>query len=301
VQFGIGKDGLLDYNEIWKLAKKEKPKLMLIGTTSYPLAFNWKKFAEIADSIDAWLVADISHVIGLIVAGVYPSPVNYVHAITSTTHKTLRGPRGAIIWATKKGVKKDAELPSRISKAVFPGLQGGPHNNTTAGIAVALELALKPEFKKYGQQVTKNAKVLANELKKGGLTLYANGTQCHLVVVDLIPMGLSGNVVAEALEEAGIVINRNSVPDDPMPPFYPSGIRLGSPALTARGMKEKEMVKVSEWILKVIDHVKIEKLPTDPAKLSEFLKAYRLRIAKDKFLKEIASEVKSLCNKFPTP
>ena len=299
VQFGVDEDGRLNYSKIAKFAKVEKPKLMLIGTTAYPLAFDWKKFSEIADSIGAWLVADISHVIGLIVAGAYPSPINYAHVITSTTHKTLRGPRGAIIWVTNKGLKKDPVLPSKIDRAVFPGLQGGPHNNTTAGIAVALEKAEMPEFKKYGKQVVKNAIALGVALIMGGLSLYGDGTESHLVVVNLMPLGLSGNVVAEALEIAGVVVNRNSVPNDPMPPFYPSGIRLGTPAITARGMKEKEMEQIAEWILKVIDYVKAYKLPQNKDARNTFMKAFKEKMSKDKFLLGIAEEVKTLCKKFP--
>lgn len=299
VQFGVGDKGRLDYDEIGKLALAEKPKLMLIGTTAYPLAFDWQKFAEIADSIGAWLVADISHVVGLIIAGVYPSPVDFAHVVTSTTHKTLRGPRGALILVTHKGVAKDSELPIKIDRAVFPGLQGGPHNSTTAGIAIALEKASKSEFKKYGEQVVKNAKILADELKNGGLVLYGDGTESHLLVVNLISLGLSGNVVAEALECAGIVVNRNSVPNDPMPPFYPSGIRLGTPAITARGMGEAEMKIIANWILKVIDHVKSYKLPEGKEDRVKFIKGFKKEIEKDEFLQNVASEVSKLCKEFP--
>jgi glycine hydroxymethyltransferase len=299
VQFGLDAKGLLDYKQIEALAKKEKPKLMLIGTTAYPLAFDWEKFGRIADSINAWLVADISHVIGLIVAGVYPSPFPHAHLVTSTTHKTLRGPRGAMILVTPKGLKKDPELPSKIDKAIIPGMQGGPHNNTTAGIAVALALASIASFKTYGKQIVRNAKILGEELKKGGLTLVGGGTECHLIVVDLRPQKLSGNVVAEALEVAGIVANRNSVPNDHMPPFYPSGLRLGTPALTTRGMKEPHMKQIAAWILKVVDYVGSYKLPEAPEARSTFLKAYKEKIWGDKFLLSIAEEVKSLCKKFP--
>jgi glycine hydroxymethyltransferase len=299
VQFGVGKNGRLNYDEILKIAKKEKPKVMLIGTTAYPLAFNWKKFSEIADSVGAWLVADISHVVGLVIAGVYPSPVNYAHVITSTTHKSLRGPRGAIILVTNKGLKKDKELATKIDRAVFPGMQGGPHNNTTAGIAIALEKAGTKNFESYGKKIVSNAKVLASELKKSGLKLYADGTECHLIVVDLIPKKLSGNVVAEGLEVAGIVVNRNSVPNDPMPPFYPSGIRLGTPALTARGMGEAEMKKIAKWIVGVIDHVSEHKLPNEPEKRSGFMKEYKSHIVYDQYLLDINKKVKELCKKFP--
>lgn len=299
VQFGLDEKGLLDYKKIAGLAKREKPKLMIIGTTAYPLVFDWKKFGEIADSVGAWLVADISHVSGLVLAGAYPSPVPYVHIVTTTTHKTLRGPRGAMIMVTKKGLKKDKELSAKVDKAVFPGLQGGPHDNTTAGIAVALREAQGEPFKSYGRQVVKNAKVLAKELTAGGLNLVAGGTECHLLVIDLRAEKLSGNVVAESLEVAGIVANRNSVPNDPMPPFYPSGIRLGTPAITSRGMKEVEMRQIAKWILEVIEYVKPYKLPANSESRSPFMKGFKEKIKTDKKLLAIAQEVKKLCNKFP--
>jgi len=299
VQFSLDINGFLDYKEIEKLAEKEKPRLMLIGTTAYPLAFDWKKFAQIADRINSWLVTDISHIVGLIIAKVYPSPFPYAHIVTTTTHKTLRGPRGAMILVTERGIKKDTDLPSKIDKAIIPGMQGGPHNNTTAGIAVCLQEAISSDFKRYGKQIVKNALVLSNELKKKGLTLVGGGTECHLMVIDLRPVGLSGNIVAEALEVAGIIVNRNSVPNDDMPPFYPSGIRLGTPAVTTRGMKEKEMIKIAQWISEVIEYVKPYKLPKNPEARSKFLKMFKEKIAKDKFLLGIAKEVKTLCLKFP--
>lgn len=301
VQFGIGKKGTIDYEEIQTMAKKEKPKVMIIGTTAYPLVLNWRKFGDIADSVGAWLVADIAHVAGLIVAGVYPSPKEYAHVMTTTTHKTLRGPRGAIIMVTEKGIHQDSTLPDRIDKAVFPGFQGGPHDNTTAGIAICLGEALKPSFKRYGQQVVKNAKALAKELTKGDLTLVGGKTECHLLLIDLRPLGLSGNIVAEALEVAGIVVNRNSVPNDLMPPYFPSGIRLGTPAVTTRGMSEGEMKKIAEWILKVIEYVKDEKLPSNKEEYLRFLKEYKSRVTKDAFFIQIAKEVKRLCKEYPAP
>jgi len=300
-QFGTDENGIINYEEVEKLVFEVKPKLMIIGTTSYPLALNWKKISQIADSVGAWFVADISHVIGLIIAKSYSNPVPFAHIVTSTTHKTLRGPRGAMIMVTKKGLKKDPELASKIDRAVFPGLQGGPHNNTTAGIAQALIEADSSSFRRYGAQVVKNAKVLADELKKGGLKLVCDGTESHLLVVDLRPIGLSGNVVAEALEAAGIIVNRNSVPNDSAPPFYPSGIRLGTPALTTRGMKEKEMRKIASWILKVVDYVKDKKMPEDKEKRAKFLKSFRKSLAKDKFLKGIASEVKRFALQYRVP
>ena len=301
VQFGTDDNGIIDYKEVEKLAKRQKSKLMIIGTTAYPLLLDWRKLAKIADSIGAWLVADVSHIAGLIIAGAYPTPVPFVHIVTTTTHKTLRGPRGAMIMVTKKGVKRDKDAGSKIDRAVFPGLQGGPHDNTTAGIAQALIEADTQGFKKYGKQIVTNAKVLANALTKGGLRLVAGGTECHLIVIDLRPIGLCGNVVAEALEEVGIVVNKNSVPNDPSPPFYPSGIRLGTPGVTTRRMKEDEMKKIARWILGVINHVKNVKLPNDKENRILFMKDFRLRITRDKFLTSIALEVKTLCKKFPIP
>lgn len=301
VQFGTDDTGLIDYDLVEKLAKKEKPKLMLIGTTAYPRILDWERLGQIADRVNAWLVADISHVAGLVLAKVYPSPVPYAHLVTTTTHKTLRGPRGAMILVTQKGLKKDSALAEKIDRAVFPGLQGGPHNNTTAGIAQALLEVSTKNFQTYGRQIVKNAKVLARALAKRGLTLVTGGTDCHLMVVDLRPLGLSGNVVAEALEAAGIVVNRNSVPNDPAPPFYPSGIRLGTPGVTTRGMKEAEMKQIAVWISAVIDHIKGEKLSEDKEKRSQFMKEFKTRIAKDKFLKDTALEVKLLLAQFPCP
>lgn len=301
VQFGTKDDGIIDYDEVEELARKEKPKLMIIGTTAYPLIFDWKRLRKIADSVGAWFVADVSHVAGMILAGSYPSPVPYADVVMTTTHKTLRGPRGAIIMVTKNGVTRDPEISARLDRAVFPGLQGGPHDNTTAGIAQALIEADTQTFKTYGKQITQNAKVLAEELKKGGLKLVTGGTQCHLMVVDLRPLKLSGNVVAEALEAAGIVVNRNSVPNDSEPPFYPSGIRLGTPGLTTRGMGKTEMRQIAKWILAVVNHVKGEKLPGEKEKRAEFIKGFRVKIKKDKFLADIASKVRLLSKKFPMP
>ena len=278
VQFGTNDDGVINYDEVEKLAKKEKPKLMFIGTTAYPLILNWERLSQIADSIDAWLVADISHVSGLVLSGVYDSPIPYVHVVTTTTHKTLRGPRGAMIMITKKGTVKNVDLPKKIDRAVFPGLQGGPHNNTTAGIAQALFEAEGPEFKKYGEQVVKNAKILAEELKKGGLTIVTGKTECHLIVIDLREKKLSGKTVAEALEIAGIIVNKNSVPNDTASPFNPSGIRIGTPAVTTRGMKEPEMKLIAKHILSVVENLEDMTL-----------------------LKHIASEIKKLNDQFPTP
>lgn len=301
IQFGLDKKGVIDYKKAKELVIKERPKLLIIGTTAYSLIINWKKFSNMAKSANAYLVADISHISGLIVSGVYPSPSKHADIITTTTHKTLRGPRGAMILITKKGLQRDLDLGNKIDRAVFPGFQGGPHDNTTAAIAICLYEASLPSFKKYGEAIVRNSKVLASELKKGGLDLVSGGTNSHLMIIDLRRQKLSGNVVSEALETAGLVVNRNSVPDDNMPYYYPSGVRLGTPAITTRGMGVKEVKKIADWTLRVIDHVKNEKLPQNKTKISGFLRGYRKKIKNDMFLINIAKEVKALCKQYPTP
>lgn len=249
VQYDVDENGFIDYDEVERLAIREKPKLMIVGTTAYPRILDFERFSQIAHKIGAYLLADISHIVGLVVAGVHPSPVSLADVIMTTTHKSLRGPRGAILMTN------DDNLAKKIDKAVFPGMQGGPHNATTAGIAVCLELAGKPEFKKYGQQVVKNAQVLAQELVNYGLKLTTGGTDNHLMVVDL---GGGGREIAEKLEEIGIIVNANTVPHDINPPTNPGGIRLGTPAVTTRGMKEPEMKILAEVIYKVISGQKVE-------------------------------------------
>ncbi len=299
VSYQVGKDGYLDYDEIEKLAIKEKPKLIICGFTAYPRTINFKRFGEIADKVGAYLLCDLSHITGLVVAGAHPNPVPYVHIVMTTTHKTLRGPRGAMLMVTEKGIKKDPELAAKIDKAVFPGLQGGPHDNQTAAIAVALLEASKPSFKKYGHQIVKNAKALAEELNKYGFNLVSGGTDNHLILIDLSNKHVNGAVAALALEVAGIVTNKNAVPNDPLPPFYPSGLRLGTPVITTRGMKEKEMKKVAVWINKVVEIVSGESMPTDKEKRTEFWKKFKSEVYKNKKLLSIAKEIKSFCAKFP--
>ncbi len=247
VQYDVNSDGWIDYDEVEKLAKAEKPKLMIIGTTAYPRIFDFKRFKEIADGVGAKVLADISHIAGLVVGGVHPSPVGFADVITTTTHKTLRGPRGAMIMTN------DVELAKKIDKAVFPGLQGGPHNNTTAAIAVCLGEAATPEFTYYAKQVVNNAKALSEELVKLGFKLTTGGTDNHLMVINL---GGGGKDAAEDLERSGIIVNYNTVPHDPNPPANPSGIRLGTPALTTRGMKEGEMRDIAQMIFEVIKNKK---------------------------------------------
>ncbi len=292
------REGLIDYDMVSKIVETNNAKLIIIGSTAYPLILNWQKFAEIADRFGVFMVADISHVAGLIAAGVYPSPVKYAHVVTTTTHKTLRGPRGAMIMVTAKGLVKDPEMGTKIDRAVFPGLQGGPHDNTTAAIAQCLAEAATPEFKEYGKKVVRNAKLLADELLADGLKLVGNGTESHLILVDL--QKISGNVVAEALEIAGIVVNRNSIPGDKSP-FYPSGIRLGTPAVTTRGMGKHEMKQIAGWILEVLEIVKDERLPKESKKRSDFIKSFVRRASGNKRLLTIAKEVRTLCKKYPVP
>ena len=301
VQYILGKDGFLDFDEIEKLALKEKPKIIVCGFTAYSRIIDFKRFGEIAEKSGAYLMADIAHIAGLVVAGVHPSPVSYVHIITTTTHKTLRGPRGALIMVTEKGLKKNPDLPKKIDSAIIPGLQGGPHDNQTAAIAVSLLEASQSSFKTYGQQIVKNAKALAKELLKYDFNLVSGGTDNHLILIDLRNKGVNGKLAAFVLEVAGIVLNMNGVPFDTMPPLYPSGIRLGTPAITTRGMKEKEMVKVAEFMNRAIKEVEGYSLPSEKMERIEFMKKFRAEIAKNKKLLEIAKEVKTLCQKFPVP
>ncbi len=298
----ISKD-LFDYKEIRALCKKHKPRLIWVGATAYPLQFHYEEFAKIADECGAFLAADIAHVAGLIVGGAHPSPMRYVHIMTTTTHKTLRGPRGAIIMVTAKGLKKDPDLGKKIDKAVFPGLQGGPHDNTTAAIGVALYEAAQPSFKIYARQIVKNAKVLAATLKKGGLKLVAGGTENHLILADLTTtLGRGMGIFAQkALDLAGLTLNKNTVPNEPMSPFYPSGIRLGTPASTSRGMKEKEMKFIGEKIIEVIMMLKRYHLPGTKEERLEYIKKFQKEIEKQPEIKRIKLQVKKVALRFPIP
>ncbi len=276
VQYGVDKEThLINYEEMEKLVKENKPKLIWVGATAYPRIFDWQRFSKIADSVQAYLAADIAHIAGLIAAGVHPSPVPHVHIVTTTTHKTLRGPRGGMIMVTKKGLEKDEDLAKKIDKAIFPGLQGGPHENSIAAIAVCLKQASTTEFKEYAKQVIVNAKVLAEELLKYGFNLITGGTDNHLILIDLQNKDILGAEAQERLEKAGITTNKNSIPFDPNPPFKPSGLRLGTPAITTRGMKEEEMKKIAYWINQVITN--------------------------EKNCKKVREEVAGLCKKFPLP
>jgi len=301
VQYDVDESGCIDLEMVMKLALKEKPAIIVVGTTAYPRVFDWKAWSQICDKVGALMLADISHIAGLVAGGAHPSPVPYADVVMFTTHKTMRGPRGAVILVTNRGLKRDPDMGAKIDKAVFPGLQGGPHDNTVAAIAVMLKEAEGASFKKYAHQIVVNAKTLAAGLTKEGFKLTTGGTENHLMVIDLRTQGIVGNVAALALEAAGIVVNRNSVPHDTNPPFYPSGIRIGTPAVTTRKMKEPQMRLIASWISKVLKHISSYTLPEDKTKRSDFLKAAAADFANDPLLKSVKKDVQKLCKKFPIP
>src|SRR5215469_7472735 len=274
VQYGVRADtGRLDLDEVRDLARRERPKVIFCGGTAIPRTIDFPAFAEIANEIGAVLVADIAHIAGLIAGGAHPSPVGYASVITTTTHKTLRGPRGAMIMSA-------AEHAPALDKAVFPGLQGGPHNHTTAAIAVALREAAQPSFRTYAQQVVTNAKALAEALIARGFDLVSGGTDNHLILMDLTSKGIAGKPAAKAMDRAGIETNYNTVPFDPRKPFDPSGIRLGTPAITTRGLTEGHMEPIAAWMDEAI---------TAAGK------------SDDAALDRIAAEVRDLLSAFPAP
>ena len=274
VHYGVRRDtGRIDFDEVRDLALRERPKVIFAGGTAVPRTIDFPAFAEIAAEAGAVLVADIAHIAGLIAGGAHPSPVGYAPVITTTTHKTLRGPRGAMIMT-------DAEHASPIDKAVFPGLQGGPHNHTTAGIAVALREAAAPSFRAYAAQVVANAAALAAALRERGYDLVSGGTDNHLLLVDLTSKGIGGKPAAKALDRAGIELNFNTVPFDTRRPFDPSGIRLGTPAITTRGLTEQHMPQLAAWI----DEATIAAAKDDEAPLDR-----------------IAAEIRDLLKSFPAP
>lgn len=237
----------IDYDKVREIALECKPQLIVCGASAYPREIDYKRFREIADEVGAYLMADIAHVAGLIVAGVHQSPVGYAHVITSTTHKTLRGPRGGLIMCD------DEEIAKRINKAVFPGSQGGPLMHIIAAKAVAFKEALSPEFKEYQIQIVKNAKAMANRLLERGLKLVSGGTDNHMMLVNLTGSGVNGKQLETWLDEAHITVNKNSIPNEPLPPSLTSGIRVGTPAVTTRGMKEDDMVRIADMIADVVE------------------------------------------------
>jgi glycine hydroxymethyltransferase len=270
--YGVRRDDhRIDMDEVARLAREHKPKIIVCGASAYPRILDFPAFAAIAREVGALLLADIAHIAGLVAGGAHPSPVPYADVVSTTTHKTLRGPRGGMILCK-------AEHAKAIDRAVFPGLQGGPHDHTTAALAVALKEAASPDFARYARAVVDNAKALAEGLLKHGFELVSGGTDNHLLLIDLTNKGVPGRVAAVALEKAGIVCNANSVPFDPRKPFDPSGIRLGTPALTTRGMGVAEMQRLADWIAQGVA------TPDDEAKLGR-----------------IAGEVRDLCAQFPAP
>jgi glycine hydroxymethyltransferase len=272
VPYGVRRDDhRIDMDEVRKLAKEHKPKLIWAGTTAYPRTLDFPAFRQIADEVGAILAADIAHIAGLVATGVHPSPIGIADVVTSTTHKTFRGPRGGMIFCKKAHA-------AAIDRAVFPGLQGGPHNHTTAGIAVAALEASQPAFVTYAKAVVENAKTLAQALVERGFGVTTGGTDNHLMLLDLTSKNVAGKPAAQALDRAGIVANYNAVPFDPRKPFDPSGLRIGTPAVTSRGMGKAEMTKLAEWIDRVVANHADETL-----------------------IARVAGEVRDLCAKFPAP
>lgn len=271
VQYGITDEGYIDYAEVERLALEHQPKMIVAGFSAYSRVIDWGKFREIADKVGAYLLVDMAHVAGLVAAGVYPSPVQIADVTTSTTHKTLRGPRGGIILA-----KANPELEKKFNSLVFPGIQGGPLMHVIAAKAVAFKEALEPEFTVYQQQVAKNAKIMAETLMGRGYKIVSGGTDNHLMLIDLIDKGITGKAADAALSAANITVNKNSVPNDPQSPFVTSGIRIGTPAITTRGFKEAECTQLANWIADVLDNVE------DPATISR-----------------VKGQVLSICERFP--
>jgi glycine hydroxymethyltransferase len=274
VHYGVDREtGRIDFDQVRDLARRERPRMILCGGTAIPRTIDFAAFGEIAREVDAILLADIAHIAGLIAGGAHPSPVGHADVMSTTTHKTLRGPRGAMLMCT-------AEHAKAIDKAIFPGLQGGPHNHTTAAIAVALKEAATPEFGAYAHRIVANAKALAAELSARGFDLVSGGTDNHLILVDLTSKGVTGKVVAKALDKARLETNFNTVPFDPRKPFDPSGLRIGTPAVTSRGMGEGEMRQIGAWIDEVVTAAAADDTAT---------------------LDRVAGEVTDLCKGFPAP
>ena len=256
VQYGLNTEtGEVDYDEVEKLAKEHKPKMIIAGFSAYSRVMDWQRFRDIADSVGAYFLVDMAHVSGLVATGLYPNPVPIADVVTSTTHKTLRGPRGGIIIA-----RENDEITKKLNSAVFPGMQGGPLMHVIAAKAVAFKEALEPEFKAYQQQVVKNAQTMATQFQSRGYDIVSGGTDDHLMLVDLIKKGITGKAADAALGNANITVNKNTVPNDPQSPFVTSGIRVGSPAITTRGFKEAECVDLVNWMCDVMDDLENEEV-----------------------------------------
>ena len=271
-QYGLdAKTGELDYKEVRSLAKEHKPKMIIAGFSAYSGIVDWAKFREIADEVGAYLLVDMAHVSGLVAAGLYPSPIPFADVVTTTTHKTLRGPRGGLILA-----KENEEIHKKLNSAIFPGTQGGPLMHVIAAKAVCFKEALEPEFKDYQAQVKLNAKTMAQTFMDRGINIVSNGTENHMFLVDLINKGITGKEADAALGQANITVNKNAVPNDPQSPFVTSGLRIGTPAATTRGFKEAEVAEVASWICDIIEN-----------------------IGDDKIIEDVKEKVKNLCSKFP--
>lgn len=283
---------VFNYNDIEKQALKYKPKMIISGGTAYPREIDYKRMGQIAKNVGAYYLADIAHEAGLIAGGSCKSPFPYADFVTMTTHKTLRGPRGAIIICRK-------EFEESIDSSIIPGLQGGPHLHSIAGIAIALERSKSKEFKRYADQTVKNARFLAKLFLDKGLDVVSGGTDKHLVLIDLRKNATNGWVVAWALEKAGIIVNRNTVPNETATPFYPSGLRIGTPAITVRGMKEKEMELIGGWIFDVISKYSNIEIPENKDERKVFISNFYKRIGKDSLLKDINRKVKIISSRFP--
>ncbi|HUW24173.1 MAG TPA: serine hydroxymethyltransferase [Patescibacteria group bacterium] len=303
--YGLTKEGEIDWDELEEQAWKLRPKVIFCGGTAYTKIFDFHRFAEIAEKVGAFFVADISHIGGLVAGGAHPSPKDDAHLIMTTTHKTLRGPRGAMIMVTQKGLSKDPQLAEKIDKAVFPGSQGGPHMNQIGALAVALRFSQGKPFRQYAEQVVKNSRVLAQELIKYGFNLVGGGSENHMIWIDLRNKGLDGWTAAWGSEAAGIICNRQTIPGDLRPPYYPSGLRLGTPAVTTRGMKEAEMIKVGKWFNQVIEYLrKMDLTGIGETNKEEDQKArarFKKVVLQEEKLQEIGREVKSFCQQFPIP
>jgi glycine hydroxymethyltransferase len=272
VQYTVNPEtGRFDFNQIEELAKKHKPKLIISGATAYPREIDFEIFGRIAHDVGAYHISDIAHIAGLVVAGIHKSPVPYADIVSTTTHKTLRGPRGGMLLCK-------TELAQKVDRSVFPGLQGGPHMQTITAIAVALAEADTPEFIAYAKQVVKNSKTLANKLLEYGFNLVSGGTDNHLILIDLRNKNIPGKKLAKALDRARIVTNYNTIPNDPAPPFNPSGLRIGTPAITTRGMKEEQAVQIAAFINKIVENIDNESV-----------------------IEEVGKEVLLLCSQFPVP
>ncbi|KLD61895.1 serine hydroxymethyltransferase [Dyella japonica] len=272
VQYGVNEQGLVDYDEVERLAVEHKPKMIVAGFSAYSQVMDWARFRAIADKVGAYLFVDMAHVAGLVAAGVYPNPLPHAHVVTSTTHKTLRGPRGGIIVAKDAG----EEIEKKLQSIVFPGIQGGPLMHVIAAKAVAFKEALEPEFKAYQTQVVKNAKAMAKTFIERGYKIVSGGTENHLMLVDLIGRDVTGKDAEEALGKAHITVNKNAVPNDPRKPFVTSGLRVGTPAVTTRGYLEADVVELTQWICDVLD------APNDDAVIAK-----------------VREKVTAQCHKFP--